>query len=298
MTGACRGCLAHRCEDVCRFGAITFDDNHVAHIDKSKCVECGACAKVCPYSAIRNYKRPCENACKVEAISMGDEKQACIDNSKCISCGACVYQCPFGAITDKSFILDVIDILKERSGQELQGLCGGGSLHFQPVHLCKAWTGHYRPEGAWLPHGDRSGARSRYGRPGRIQGACRKRIPDQLLLSCVCGLSSKRTIPSLVANISHNLSPMATIAKYIKEHEAPCKIVFIGPCTAKKMEVQKERIKPYVDAAMTFEELQALFDSTRPGHHHPSGRIFGQRLLFRKNLRPVRRTCPMLWQKA
>ena len=55
---------------------------------------------------------------------------------------------------------------------------------------------------------------------------------------------------------------MATIAKYIKEHEAPCKIVFIGPCTAKKMEVQKERVKPYVDAAMTFEELQALFDST------------------------------------
>ncbi len=112
VTGACRGCLAHRCEDVCRFGAIVFDDNHVAHIDKSKCKECGACAKVCPYSAIRNYKRPCETACKVGAISMGDEKQACIDNSKCISCGACVYQCPFGAITDKSYILDVIDILK------------------------------------------------------------------------------------------------------------------------------------------------------------------------------------------
>ena len=25
VTNACRGCLAHRCEDVCRFGAITFD---------------------------------------------------------------------------------------------------------------------------------------------------------------------------------------------------------------------------------------------------------------------------------
>lgn len=29
----------------------------------------------------------------------------------------------------------------------------------------------------------------------------------------------------------------------------------------KKAEVQKEEVKPYVDVAMTFEELQALFDS-------------------------------------
>ena len=67
---------------------------------------------MCPYSAIHDYKRPCETACKVKAISMGDEKQACINNDKCIACGACVYQCPFGAITDKSFILDVIDMIK------------------------------------------------------------------------------------------------------------------------------------------------------------------------------------------
>ena len=92
VTNACRGCLAHRCEDVCKFGAISFDQNHVAHIDKSKCKECGACAKVCPYTAIVSRKRPCQNACKVKAISMNDEKAATIDNSKCIQCGACVYQ--------------------------------------------------------------------------------------------------------------------------------------------------------------------------------------------------------------
>ena len=64
VTDSCRGCLAHRCEDVCKKGAITFDANHVAHIDKSKCVECGQCAKVCPFSAIANRKRPCQSACK------------------------------------------------------------------------------------------------------------------------------------------------------------------------------------------------------------------------------------------
>lgn len=55
VTNACRGCLAHRCEDACKRGAISFDDNHVAHIDKTKCVECGACAKyalIVPFTII------------------------------------------------------------------------------------------------------------------------------------------------------------------------------------------------------------------------------------------------------
>ena len=113
VTDSCRGCLAHRCEDVCRRGALEFDNDHVAHIDKSKCINCGACAKVCPFTAIINRKRPCQNACKIKAISMNDDRSAKIDNDKCISCGACVYQCPFGAIADKSYILDVIDIIKK-----------------------------------------------------------------------------------------------------------------------------------------------------------------------------------------
>ena len=118
VSDSCRGCIAHRCEDVCKRGAITFDHQMKAHIDKSKCIECGLCAKVCPYSAIRNHKRPCENACKIKAISMSETKAAQIDESKCISCGACVYQCPFGAITDRSFILDTIDILKNSNGNK------------------------------------------------------------------------------------------------------------------------------------------------------------------------------------
>ncbi|MBR4965114.1 MAG: 4Fe-4S binding protein, partial [Lachnospiraceae bacterium] len=113
VTDSCRGCLAHRCEDVCKKGAITFDSNHVAHIDKEKCVECGQCAKVCPYTAIVNRKRPCQNACKIKAIEIKDNGAAKIDKDKCTSCGACVYQCPFGAISDKSYILNAIDILKK-----------------------------------------------------------------------------------------------------------------------------------------------------------------------------------------
>ena len=52
VTDACRGCIAHHCESVCRRGAISFDNLQKAHIDKTKCVECGACAKVCPLASL------------------------------------------------------------------------------------------------------------------------------------------------------------------------------------------------------------------------------------------------------
>ena len=51
VTESCRGCIAHRCEDVCKRGAISFDKHQRAVIDKEKCVECGACASTCPVGA-------------------------------------------------------------------------------------------------------------------------------------------------------------------------------------------------------------------------------------------------------
>ena len=261
VTNACRGCLAHRCEDVCRFGAITFDENHVAHIDKSKCRECGACSRVCPYTAIISRKRPCENACKIKAITMNEDKAAAIDNDKCISCGACVYQCPFGAITDKSFILDVIDIIKKSNKNKdykVYALVAPSiSSQFTYAKLGQVITGlkelgfHTVVEAALGADMVAFAESEELHEKGFLTSSCCPAFVSYI----------EKTMPELAPYISHNLSPMATIAKYIKEHESPCKVVFIGPCTAKKAEVKKKSVSPYVDAAMTFEELQALFDS-------------------------------------
>lgn len=261
VTNACRGCLAHRCEDACKRGAISFDSNHVAHIDKTKCVECGACAKVCPYSAIHNYKRPCEVACKVKAISMGEFKQAKIDNNKCISCGACVYQCPFGAISDKSYIIDVVDCLKKSNNNKKYKVYAvvapSISSQFNYAKLGQVITalkeiGFYTVIEAAL------GA-------DMVANSEAKELAEKgfLTSSCCPAFVSyvKKEFPNLVEHISHNLSPMATIAKYLKDNDPNCKVIFIGPCTAKKKEIQSDDVKQYVDEVLTFEELQALFDS-------------------------------------
>ena len=261
VTNACRGCLAHRCEDVCRFGAISFDENHVAHIDKTKCKECGACSKVCPYTAIVSRKRPCQNACKVKAITMNEDKAATIDNDKCISCGACVYQCPFGAISDKSYILNVIDLLKKaqqsKSDKLYAVVAPSISSQFTYAKLGQVITGLKKL-------GFHTVVEAALGADMVAQAESKELAEKGFLTSSCCPAFVtyiRQSFPELLPYVSHNLSPMATIAKYIKDTTANAKVVFIGPCTAKKAEAQNEKVKPYIDAVLTFEELQALFDS-------------------------------------
>ena len=254
VTEACRGCIAHRCEVACKFGAIYFDRNQKAHIDKDKCVECGACSKVCPYSAIANHKRPCEVACKVKAITMDNNHTAVINNDKCIQCGACVYQCPFGAIVDKSYILDAIEMLKNK--EEVYAIVAPSiSAQFVYATLGQVVSGI-----------------KELGFAGVIEAALGADLVAYyeaielaekgfLTTSCCPAFVAfiKKNFPDLEKHISHNLSPMAMIAKVIKEARPNAKTVFIGPCTAKKAEAQKEEVKKYVDCVLTFEELIALF---------------------------------------
>ena len=261
VTSSCRGCLAHRCEDVCKRGAISFDHNHVAHIDKSKCVECGQCAKVCPYFAIVNRKRPCQVACKVKAISINENNAASIDNEKCIQCGACVYQCPFGAITDKSYILKAIDLIKgseQNKKYKVYAIVAPTiSSQFRYAKLGQVITA-IKKLGFFTVIEAALGA-------DMVAWAESKELAEKGFLTSSCCPAFvkyvKKNFPQMEKYVSQNLSPMAILAKYIKDTTPNAKVVFIGPCTAKKAEANLDTVKDYIDAVLTFEELQALFDS-------------------------------------
>jgi iron only hydrogenase large subunit-like protein len=187
---------------------------------------------------------------------MDSNHTAVINNDKCIQCGACVYQCPFGAIVDKSYILDAIEMLKNK--EEVYAIVAPSiSAQFVYATLGQVVSGI-----------------KELGFTGVIEAALGADLVAYyeaielvekgfLTTSCCPAFVNfiKNNFPDLEKHISHNLSPMAMIAKVIKEAHPNAKTVFIGPCTAKKAEAQKEEVKKYVDCVLTFEELIALFGS-------------------------------------
>lgn len=262
VSQSCRGCISSRCIKNCPKQAITKDKNGKAVIDPDKCIECGRCAKVCPYGAISEHVRPCERSCKVGAIKMNDEKKAQIDPEKCIQCGACVYQCPFGAVMDKSFMVDAINIIKNadngKNYKVVAIVAPAIASQFEDASLGQVVT-----------------AIQRLGIDYVVEAAIgadmvalkeTEELAEKGFLTSSCCPAFVRYIetamPDMVKHISHNLSPMAEIGRYVKINaDMPVRTIFIGPCTAKKAEQQKQTVDLWIDCVITFEELQAMIDS-------------------------------------
>lgn len=261
VSNACRGCLAHRCKDNCPKDAISIVD-HKAVIDKEKCIECGKCMAVCPYSAIVKHTRPCVNACKPQAIHIDQNtEKAVIDKEKCISCGACVYQCPFGAITDKSDITKVISLIRDSNLNRDYHVYAvvapsmasqyPNAVPEQVVAGIKALGFHAVVEAAW-------------GADMVAWLEAQELVEKGFLTSSCCPAFVNyinRHFPSLKEHVSHNLSPMAQMAKWLHETDENCHVVFIGPCIAKKAETKYTDAGKYIDYTITFEEMQAMFSA-------------------------------------
>ena len=266
VTDVCRGCLMHSCKEVCPKGAISIVD-HRCHIDKTKCIECGKCAAACPYSAIIAQKRPCIKSCKVKAISINDEDKAVIDNDKCISCGACIVSCPFGAISDKSLVLDIIKMLKESENNNryrcyaviapaIVSQCRFGRIE-QVVTAIKRLGFHQVVEAAL-------GADiTLYNEAREFKEKAESCEAPVMTTSCCPAFVRfvENSFPELKAAISSSVSPMVMTARLIKHSDPTAKVVFIGPCAAKKFEYTLEKTHGMIDSVMSFEELQAFVDA-------------------------------------
>ena len=254
VTSDCRGCLAHRCKRACPRDAIRFDEKQRAIIDKSKCINCGLCAKACPYSAIKNRERPCMVACKVNAIGANPDGSAKIDDSKCIQCGQCVYQCPFGAITDRSSIVQIIESIKNPDNHVYAIVAPSIGSQFDYAKTNQVITG--------LKHlGFYKVIETALGADMVAYSETKELVEKGFLTSSCCPAFVayiKKNFPEIADKVSHNPSPMIALGKFLKAQDDKAIVVFIGPCTAKKREALEDE-ENSVDYVMTFEELQAVF---------------------------------------
>lgn len=253
VTNACRNCLAHNCINSCPRDAIMVAQNR-AYIDKDKCVECGLCKRSCNYGAIIEVSRPCENVCSLGAITAGRDRKARIDDKKCVQCGSCKVACPFGAIEESSVLVQILQAIK--SEKRVYAL------------LAPAFVGQFGPKV----------------QPGQVFGALKKAgfyaveevafgadlvsaeeskeflesVPSKrsfMTTSCCPAFVTmvEKHLPELKNHVSNVVSPMIALGRLIKEQDPEAKVLFIGPCIAKKGEIK--RYPGAVDYVATFEEI-------------------------------------------
>lgn len=258
VSDSCQGCISKRCKETCPVGAISIV-NKRAQIDYDKCLECGRCSKVCPYMAITDHQRPCKAVCPVNAITVDSGETAVIDEEKCINCGRCISGCPFGAIGEKTFLLDVLDLLLEKKrlnaviAPAVTGQYPGVAMGQIKRALKQLGFAHVFEVAMGADETVRKEAKE-------LEEHLHENVP--MTTSCCPSFVQliRKHYPSVMKYVSTTPSPMVEIVTMLEGLDADAHTVFFGPCISKKAEMLGAfgAKKHY---AMTFAELDALFDA-------------------------------------
>lgn len=212
-----------------------------------------------------NGKFQCQICCPFDAIFYdNNEKITKINDSLCESCGKCIDACKDGKYLDKVEILPIIDLLKNN----------------KTVIACvaPAIIGQFGPT---VTLDMLREAFIKIGFTDMIEVAFAADIltikeafefnkhvndpkHDLMITSCCCPIwvgMLKKVYHDLVKDLSPSVSPMIAAARIIKNINKDAKIVFIGPCIAKKAEAKEKDLIGDVDFVLTFEELNTIFKS-------------------------------------
>lgn len=213
----------------------------VINFSKANCMNCYKCVRECP----------------VKAIKVKDE-QAQIVEELCIACGSCLRICPQNAkeiqselVTVKTFINKGYKVVAsvapafigafkfDHSGQFVNALKKLGFSYVEQTAVGAALVSKEYSEF--------------YNKP------CK----DNYITTSCPGVNYliQKYYPSLIASMIPVVSPMICHGKTIKErYGKETKVVFIGPCLAKKLEAIEDNS---IDAVLTFDELNRWFQKER-----------------------------------
>lgn len=204
----------------------------------------------------------CRTSCGHGALIYNKERGVEIEQDKCLTCGSCVKACPYEALSDKVEFVPVIDMLKQ---QEV------------PVYaaIAPAYVGQF---GDNVSPGQIRSALKVLGFKDMIEVALFadlltlrevfefehlvQKEEDYLITSCCCPIWMNMILkgyPELLEKFSPAVSPMIAAGRVLKEVYKDCKVVFIGPCIAKKNEAKDKDLKDAIDYVLTYRELDEIF---------------------------------------
>ena len=256
VSDACRGCFARPCSTNCPKDAIEFV-NGKARINTDKCIKCGKCMERCPFHSIVHNCVPCEDSCPVGAVKQNERGISEINSDKCIGCGRCLRSCPFGAIARRSGLLPVGKMLLK--GEKVVAMIAPaieGQFEGSLEQIKKALKAVGFTEVVEVAEGAKITAE----REAKELMEKKEKGEGYLATSCCPAWYSlvDRHIPAIRDHISTTLSPMGYTAQICKERFPGHKVVFIGPCIAKRYEAAT-KYPELIDRVLSYGELASIF---------------------------------------
>ncbi|MBU2494828.1 MAG: GHKL domain-containing protein [Bacteroidetes bacterium] len=204
-----------------------------------KCKRCFSCIRECPATAIR--------------VVNG---QAFVITERCISCGHCVKVCSQHA---KEISSDIDKVL-------LNLIPTGKAVAMVAPSFAASFPDNYLK----LPSALKSIGFSRVTEAAfgadlisPLYEELFEKLNGKTIISSPCPAIYnyiEKYYTELVPNIAPIVSPMIAMGRYLKETLGETtKVVFIGPCVAKKSEYTDDEVNDAVDAVLTFTELNKIF---------------------------------------
>jgi len=212
----------------------------IVYTEQGRCTGCYACIRGCPCKAI-----------KVE------HGLAAVMKERCISCGACLQVCVPKAKQADSDIGLVWQLLSQRPNviAVLSSSFPAALPEVRPGQLVTS----LKRLGFSEVIEDAFGAEL----VGREYTQLLSKYKNRSVLSSNCPAVVtyvEKYHPQQITNLAPIASPMLAIGRMIKwQYNPQAKVVFIGPCVAKKAEAKDEKVDGVVDAVLTFAELKEMF---------------------------------------